>query len=547
MGVHGPWSKAVRRVLSLWFPTFATDLIRRKRPDASGKAILLTRQVGARELIAGRCAIAAAAGIAEGMDRAHAHSLLPPGTPVHVQEHRPEREAAALHSLACWALRFSPLVAPDLPDGLAIDTTGTERLHRGENRLIRSAAAAVRRLGFPARIAAASTLACAWGVARYGKHDLAKVPTGREREALAGLPVAGLGIDEATVIGLEEIGITCIGHVLDLPRASVASRFSPLLLLRLDQAMGWAIEHLEPVRPAPPARAAMMFDGPTDRWESVEAAARQVLNELVEELTRRERGVRKLDLELLRPSPSSLERVEIVLSRPSRNVKHLWSLVRSRLERIDMGAGVEGMVFIAVRTARLRHEQASSPSLGADTERATAAAWGELVDTLAVRLGPQNVARIEPVESHIPERAVRERPAIEEPGRQPLASTTSADRPTLLLPRPEPAEVMALTPDGPILSLGWRHQRWRILSCIGPERIGPEWWRWGAGSSDAVTKQRSNGATQNQHSCSVAPSLRHSVAPPDRDYFAVQTETGCWLWVCRQVGAGRWFVQGIWS
>jgi len=27
--------------------------------------------------------------------------------------------------------------------------------------------------------------------------------------------VAGLGVDEATVIGLEEIGITCIGHVLD--------------------------------------------------------------------------------------------------------------------------------------------------------------------------------------------------------------------------------------------------------------------------------------------------------------------------------------------
>jgi protein ImuB len=67
------------------------------------------------------------------------------------------------------------------------------------------------------------------------------------------------------------------------------------------------------------------------------------------------------------------------------------------------------------------------------------------------------------------------------------------------------------------MSLVWRDTRWQVSACVGPERIGPEWWR---------------GAKPT----------------PERDYFAVQVQTGRWLWVCRQTGQrGRWFVHGEWS
>ncbi len=504
------------------------------------RAVILTRAVASRELVARRCAIAAAAGIAEGMDLTHARSLLPARASPHVEAHRQDRAEAGLHALACWALRFSPLAAPDPPDGLLIDTTGTERLHRGEPRLIRSVASEVHRLGFAVRVAAASTFGCAWGVARFGKHALSRVPPGHERAAMGGLPAAALRIDESTVLGLSEIGITTVGHVLDLPRASLAARFEAALLLRLLQAIGEADEHIDPVRPAPPGRCELVFDGPTDRWESVEAAARQVLDELTMVLAHREQGVRRLDLELLRPyaPPTHLQ---INLSRPSRATKHLWSLLHSRLERIDLGDGVEGIVLTASRTARLRHEQHASHALGADDERAPGVAWGELVDALALRLGDDHVVRVEPVESHLPERAFRERSALETSPRGLCAGVTCADRPTILFSRPEPADATALTPDGPLQSLGWSGRRWNVISCIGPERIGHEWWRWEP--APAAHAQEGARLATGQGACS----RRRGIAPPDRDYFIVQTDGGRWLWVCRHAGTARWFVHGEWG
>lgn len=493
--------------------------------------MLLTRAVASREVVAGCCGAAARAGVREGMDLAQARSLLPAGVTPRVEEHRAERDAEMLRSLARWALRYSPMVAADGADGLLIDATGTERLHRGEPRLVRAVAAGMERLGLSARVASAGTFGCAWALARHGEHALAMAGSGREREALSPLPVAALRVDDVTVRGLEEIGITTVGQVLDLPRASLASRFDDQLLRRVRQALGEEEEAINPVRPEPPTRAGIVFDGPTDRPESVEAAAREVLEELAAGLARRERGVRRLDIELARPRAEPT-RVRIDLSRPSRSVKHLWSLLRSRLERVDLGEGVEGVALTATRTGRLRHEQAASAALGAEEERASGTAWGELVDTLVSRLGAERVLRAELVESHLPERAARERSVMEaDPsrGRGVPAAYATGDRPTVLFARPEAASAMALTPDGPVMSLSWRGTRLGVLACAGPERIGQEWWRWDPPLEPEIDTKR-----------------RPRLAPPERDYFRVQVEGGRWLWVFRHVGTGRWFVHGEW-
>jgi protein ImuB len=493
--------------------------------------VILTRTVASRELVARRCALAMAVGMQEGMDLAHARSMLPAGAEPIVEPHRPERDEVALTALARRALRFSPLVSADPPDGLVIDATGTERLHRGEETLVRAVRGQMRRLGFDARVCIAPTPGCAWAVARYSGLSLAVVRSGREREALTELPPAALRIDGASVLGLSEIGITRVGELLKLPRASLAARFDASVLRRLLQAVGDVDEPVDPVRPLEPVRAVMVFDGPTDRWESVEAAVRQTLDRLVRELTARERGVRRLDLELARPRPLAPACARVDLSRPSRSAVHLWSLVRARLERVDLGEGVEGVTLTAARTARLRHEQHASRALGADERAGDDGAWGELVDTLASRLGADAVVRAEPVESHLPERAFRERSAMEPATRGAApAAVTSADRPALLLPRPEPAEVMALTPDGPVLSLGWRGERWLAVACTGPERIGQEWWRW------RPVPDHNDGRA-----------LRRDEVPPDRDYFCVQLECGRRLWMFRHLGTGRWFVHGEWS
>lgn len=579
----------MRRVLSVWFPTLSSDLVKRRltregRGEHLGTpmgtptlrvgsvqsapfVVLLTRTIASRELVERRCERAINLGVREGMDLAQARSLLPSHLRLHHEEHRSDRDAEALHALACWALRVSPIVAPDPPDGLLIDITGTPALRRGEAWTIRTLAARLRARGFESRIAAASTFGTAWALARHGDHGLSRVAPDREREALEDLPIAALRVGEATQQGFREIGIRSVGEVMRLPRASLAARFDAELLHRLQQALGEIGEAIEPVRPPPPIVSELKFDGPTDHWESVEAAVRRVLEQLVTQLTSRERGVRRLDLDLIRPRAAPT-RVKITLSRPSRSGKHLWSLVRNRLERVDLSEGCEGVVLHATKTARLRHAQLGSFELGANPGDVSGHAWGEMVDTLVGRLGADQVVRLEPVESHLPERAIRVRSVLEEEPRARTngsARATNADRPTTLFARPEPADAMALTPDGPLLSLGWRGRRWNVITCRGPERLGPEWWRWGCEGD--ITKHGAGlgrrGEEKGQHKERVKGEMREDMPapaarerrrargrappPPDRDYFAVQTEEGRWLWVCRQCETGAWFVHGEWS
>lgn len=515
----------MRRVLSLWFPTFATDLVKRRRSASPAEAVLLTTKAAGREIVSHPCEISSRSGVCEGMDLAHARSLMPAKHSVHVEPHRADRDERALYALACRLLKFSPLVAADPPDGMLIDITGTELVHRGENRVVRSLARGLRKLGLRSRIACSTTFACAWGVARFSPPSVSIVPHGEEKAALTPLPVGALRIEAELARSFHEIGIERVEHVLALPRSSIAARFGIEILTRIDKALGVVSERLDPVCPPPPVLASMLFDGPTDQWESIHAAISLVLEDLCKQLTTREAGVRRLEIEFRRPE-SAPEHIAITLSRPSRKFKHIWSLVRSKLERVDLSAGIEGVILVAKRTARLRPQQIQSPSLGGETEHVAQAAWGELVDTLVDRLGPNSVTCIEPVESHLPEHAWRERSILEGPSRTRPA-LANADRPTRLFANPETAEAMALVPDGPVLWLRWRGTRWTVLASSNPERIGAEWWRW---------------STSQTSSAGKTPAM-----PPDRDYFALQLETGLWIWACRQNETGRWFVHGEWS
>ena len=247
-----------------------------------------------------------------------------------------------------------------------------------------------------------------------------------------------------------------------------------------------------------------------------------------------------LETELGRVSSAPVRRT-VLLSRPSRDCKHLWSLLRPKVESAHLGFGVERVVLAASRIGRLRHEQVEQwleQAGGRDgaLETALDRDFGELLDTLSGRLGSDRITRVEPAETHIPERAFLHRPVMEiEQGKVSPARVTSADRPSLLLARPEPIEVMAVTPDGPPSWLRWQGREHTIVASFGPERVGCEWWK---GRSDEATKRRSDEGGRRSDGAT-------------RDYFKVQDERGRWLWVYRTRGSpgatSRWFVHGEWG
>jgi protein ImuB len=559
--------------LSVYFPRWSIDLLRRRerRSDphvesvgattrsrrecavtgsSNGRApaqppVLFIQTTGQRQLIAACCEQSAACGIQVGMTLAHARALLPSSPspregagdgPRSTHDLQPEprlepftpiADAAALEALARWCTRLAPIVAPDPPDGLLMDLSGCERVYKGRRPIVQQIALAMARLGLRARIAMAPSFGCAWAMARFGPPGvpLLIVPEGKQREAISPLPVCALRIDPPTQLALREVAVDRIGDLLRLPRSSLTSRFGDSLLLRIDQALGDAMEVITPVRPPDPVRAEILFDGPTTQHEALQMAAKELLDDLVAELRRRIRGTRRVEFRLIRSDLPPLT-LEISTSRPTSNAPHLWKLLRPKLERAQLGFGVEGLQAEAQRLARMRDNQTywhapPQPRSGAATSSLNPIA-PELIDTLAARFGESRVILPRITESHIPERITRLTSAMQPLRERVLPELIDAPRPTILLDHPEPVEVIALWPDGPPSWMRWRDRELKLAHAAGPERVVGEWWRL----RKPPTRR--------------TPLLRH------RDYFRVTDESGVCLWLFRDDATARWFVHGLW-
>ncbi len=569
----------MRRVLVLALPDLAVDLARRRRrraerpaaggaapldvgpPEAAarrggrsplraawahpGSPLLLTEAIGGRVLVAQRCPSAAGRGVRVGLSVDEARALLAPAQPW-VEEHRPDRDQRALAALGQWLLRFSPTVALDLGEGvgaargLALDLAGMERLAGDEERVTRRIVEALARLGFRARAAVADTLGAAWALAWYGPRSPVIVQSGAEEEALAPLPLEALRLAPATVDGLRELSVERVADLARLERARVAARFGGDVLLRLDQALGRAFEALTPLRPEEPPEVERTFDGPARQLEAVTLTIEALLHELCATLARAGLGVHELALEVAtsdRPPGTPPERLTVALGRASANPRHLWTVARPRAERIHLGYGVERIRIVARRTARLPLTQttafdddlieagfaqrgaarASSSALTPITD----AALGELVDVLVGRFGGDAIRVQQAQESHVPERAYRARPLLQSDDprtrlRRGAARATCAPRPSLLLPRPEPAHGVTTEPAiGAILR--WRGLPLELVDVLGPERIARPWWEAGPGEDPDIT----------------------------RDYYRVRTRCGRRLWLFVRDGAA--FIHGEWA
>ena len=109
----------MRRVVSLFLPTWPTDRFRRRNGGPGRDEPLVTAaREGSRRILACADAAARALGLAPGMTVAHAQALVPG---LQMIEAAPEEDAQALARLALWCLRYASIVAPDPPDGVIIE------------------------------------------------------------------------------------------------------------------------------------------------------------------------------------------------------------------------------------------------------------------------------------------------------------------------------------------------------------------------------------------------------------------------------------------
>lgn len=432
----------------------------------------------------------------------------------------PIGDAGYLARLSQFCLHFTPLAAPNQPDGLWLDITGCAHLHKHhEAGLLAELRARMFRGGYTARAAVADTPGAAHALARFGTAQEIVLPPGADLPAaLAPLPVAALRLPQDMTAGLRRLGFEQIRQLMEAPRAPLVRRFGPILLQRLDQALGHAAEPIDPLPADTPIAHRLDFPEPLLTPESLAAAISKLCRVVCTQLEQASKGARRLDL-LFERVDHSWQAVRAGTSRPARNPRHLARLLCEKLDTVDPGLGVESMRLLVALAEPLGWTQASAEAHGAHVVAEGGVA--ELIDRLAGRLGESRVFRVAPVQSRIPDRSVKRIPPLAPergeswPARLP--------RPPRVLDPPQPIETVALLPDHPPAAFIWRRVRHRIRRADGPERVYGEWWK--------------------------RDSENHAV----RDYFAVEDEAGRRFWIYRrgdvtdpERGDLRWFLQGLW-
>jgi protein ImuB len=425
-------------------------------------------------------------------------------------QHRPDDDLAALSKLADWCQRFSPVVGIEGSDSLMLDLTGCTHLFGGERRFARRFCRAIEHLGLSVRTAVANTIGTAWGVANFGNETMVVTASGQQDAVLAALPIAALRLPETVVQTLQELDVRRIEQLRTLPRASLPSRIGPDVARRLDQALGNTPELTAPVRLPQPAEASWEGEHPASDRRELEAVLQRLVEQVVDELAAGRDGVQRLEIRLSSTNKRDVE-LTVGLLHASRSIPHLMSLVRAKLERLTLDGEIARVQLIVAATAPMASHQARLFACANDS--ADLRELERLIDLLNNRLGPQRVVRPRLCPDPQPEFAVEWTPLLETDSGQQAAEfdLPALPRPLRLLDPPRPIQVTSIVPDGPPIRLFRNTETLPITRCWGPERIETGWWRGGA--------------------------VR-------RDYYSVETECGCRLWLYRRIEQGDWFLHG---
>ena len=545
-----------RRLLAIWLPRLASEISLRDRPVA-GPFALIQRQGNADHLHCLNDA-ASACGLRRGMTLADARAMLPE---LCTRPADLARETQALTSLRRWAHRYAPQVAGDGGDGLIADITGVAHLFGGETGICDDLLARLARAGLSAECAISGTRGAAHALARAGGGIIAEDQLAAR---LGPLPVSALRIPAPMAEGLARLGLHRISDLITLPRAPLARRFGPLLLQRLDQLLGHLPEPLTAAPETPPFAVRLTLPEPIGLSADVMAGLERLLQRLCARLAEAHQGARRLRLELFRVDKARIT-LEIGLARPMREAERIAALFRTRIDKVEAGYGIDALrlevlVHEPLAPRQIGPQQMGNPQIGnqqiGHRQAHDEDALADLLSRLGNRLGFAHILRLQPAESHIPERsfpgvAATALPVAVAAGAQALliptagaAAAASARRapytappdtappdtaasdtapPTAALsaclpPRPAlqfPPEQLLSASGHPPARFRWRGMSFTSLRAAGPERISPQWW-----SDDPAW---------------------HSGL---RDYWRIETREGPRLWLFHTPMAPTWAVQG---
>ncbi|MDO6590735.1 MULTISPECIES: Y-family DNA polymerase [Rhodobacterales] len=482
-----------KRVVSMWFPNLPSDRVLRAGAlnGDDTRPFVVTHHAKNTDRIYCLNNAAAAQGLHRDMGFSDARAYCPdlqscPADPI--------ADARFIQMLARWSKRYCPWVGLDGSDGLLLNIAGAAHLFGGEAAMLDDMRHRLTRAGLQGRVAVADTRGAAWALTHYSQR--------RNTEDITDLPVAALRLNAKTDAALQRLGLRRVSDLIVLPRATIARRFGPDVVLRLDQATGARDEDISPLKDAPGYGVRMTLPDPIGLNADVMAGAARLLERLCAKLKDQDMGARKLQLHLRRVDQGA-QLVELRLAAPMRDATRILPLFERGVGAVDAGYGIDQIRLTAIQVEPLPKAQitygAATRSDGID----------DLITRIGNRIGLDNIHRFLPADSHIPERSF-----------QIAAAAYSRAEGAWAAPRPRPLHLFAPEPIAGIGTRPPQYFRWRRMAltvghATGPERIAPEWWlpddNWRSGL---------------------------------RDYWKVDTVQGRRLWLFHTPQKPGWFVQG---
>lgn len=496
-----------KRFISIWFRSLAIDWFTLRQPQLSDTAFVLSTPSHGRMIVTAANHFAEGQGVYRGMVVADARAIIPG---LQVLDDKPELADKLLKRLAEWCIRFTPLAAVDLPDGIILDATGCSHLWGGDEPYIKNIVSLIKERGYHVRAAMADTIGTAWAVARFGKQSKL-IDKGKNMEALLALPPEALRLDADTIERLHKLGLRQIKNIISMPRSALRRRFGNNIIHRLNKVLGAEEDFIEPVQPVEPYHERLPSLEPIVTATGIEIAIKRLLETLCKRLQQEQKGLRTACFKCYRVD-GKIEQVTIATIQPSCNANHLFKLFEDKLQTIEPDLGIE--LFI-LEAPKVEDHAASQEKLWELKQGLNDTGISELLDRLTGKLGSDSIKRFLPDEHYLPERSFKQASSLQE--QKTCEWKVDRPRPIQLLPTAEHIYVTAPIPDYPPMNFRYRGKLHKIVKADGPERIEQEWW-----------------IQDGQH----------------RDYYTVEDEEGCRYWLFRlghYEEDYKWFIHGFFA
>ena len=497
-----------KRYVSIWFRHLLTDWLTLRQPDLQNIPFVVAAPDHGRLVITAANIIAESQGIGPGMVAADAKALVPS---LKVIDDIPGKTSKLLKAIGEWCIRYTPIIAIDLPDGLLLDVSGCTHLWGGEKEYLREIVNRLKSKGYDVRAAMADTIGAAWAIARFGKVTPIIEP-GTQVSALLQLPPVALRLEPAILKRMQKLGLRTISSFITMQRSALRRRFGSDLLLRLDQAVGNVNEPIQPLQPIEPYQERLPCLEPIRTATGIEIAIQRLLEGICGRLQQEGLGLRAGILKCYRVDGKIIQ-IQIGTHKASHHAGHLFKLFELKIASIEPALGIE--LFI-LEVPKVEEVSPSQEVIWSGTPNLEDHALTELLDKLAGKFGTDKIHRYLPVEHYWPERSIKLASSLAE--KPVITWPTDRSRPIQLLSKPEAIAVTAPIPDYPPMLFIYKGKRHKIKNADGPERIEREWW-----------------LDKGEH----------------RDYYHVEDEDGQRYWLFRSGhysgNQSQWFIHGFFA